>query len=117
MFISGKDFKQLTSFTIKSKNQKVELRYLDKNNEFEFLSNFDNVDFSSIFPKPKNIQYEGLVNGSIILNKINETYFGSSSLMINKFSGNNILIGNVNLNIESNEGLDYYEMNMNVEGK
>ena len=35
--------------------------------------------------------------------------------MINKFSGNNILIGNVNLNIESNEGLDYYEMNMNVE--
>ena len=114
LFISGKDFKQLTSFTIKSNNQKVELRYLDTNNEFEFLSNFDNVDFSSIFPKPKNIQYEGLVNGSIILNKINETYFGSSSLMINKFSGNNILIGNVNLNIKSNKGLDYYEMNMNV---
>ena len=92
LFISGKDFKQLTSLLLNQKNQKVELKYLDTNNEFEFLSNFDNVNFSSIFPKPKNIQYEGLVNGSIILNKINETYFGSSSLVINKFSGNNILI-------------------------
>ena len=44
--------------------------------EFDFDSIFKNVRFSSIIPKPKNILYEGIVNGNISLSKRSEVYSG-----------------------------------------
>ena len=40
---------------IKSNDQVIEFKYLDNKNQFDFESIFDNVGFSSLFPKPKNI--------------------------------------------------------------
>ena len=110
LLVVGDKYRELKSTNIFSSNQSVEFNYFDDKNDFVFLSDFDNVDFSSIIPRPKNILYEGKINGSIELKKSGGLYFGSSDVKIDSFSANGSILGNANLSINNSKNLDSYNL-------
>ena len=99
LFVYGEDYKELKSVKLVSGNQIIEFNFLDNNIDFDFNSTFQNVNFESLIPKPKNILYKGLVNGYINLNKKDKIYQGNSNLSIKNFSANGDVLGNAFLKI------------------
>ena len=95
----------------------LEFKYLDNKNQFDFESIFDNVGFSSLFPKPKNILYEGLVNGKISLKKDGDLYNSESSLIINDFSSNGYLLGDALIDINNSISRDKYDLAVKIVNK
>ena len=102
---------------IKSNDLVIEFKYLDNKNQFDFESFFDNVGFSSLFPKPKNILYEGLVNGKISLKKDGDLYNSESSLIINDFSSNGYLLGDALIDINNSISRDKYDLAVKIVNK
>ena len=96
LLVIGDKYRELKSTNIFSSDQSVEFNYFDDKNDFVFSSYFDNVKFSSIIPRPKNILYEGKINGSIELKKSDGLYLGSSDVKIDSFSANGSILGNAN---------------------
>ena len=109
-FVYGKEYRELKPVKLISGSQILEFRFFDDNIDFNFNSSFNNVNFESIIPKPKNIFYSGLVNGSIQLNKRNLVYNGNSNLLIENFSANGNILGNALLNIYPSDKLDNYNL-------
>ena len=109
-FIYGKELRELKPVKLTSGSQILEFKFFDDNIDFDFNSSFNNVNFESIIPKPKNILYTGLVNGSIQLNKRNLVYKGNSNLIIENFSANGNILGNALLNIYPSDKLDNYNL-------
>ena len=97
VLIVGDKYTELKPTNIFSSDQSIEFNYFDDENDFVFSSDFDNVEFSSIIPKPKNIFYEGKINGSIQLEKLDGLYLGSSDVSIESFSANSNVLGNAML--------------------
>ena len=112
--ILSENYKELKPTRIKSKKQIIEFTYLNKEGQFDFESIFDNVGFSSIIPKPKNILYEGLVNGKISLKKYGEVYSSESSLKLSDFSANQYILGDAFININNSESLDKYDLDIKI---
>ena len=100
VLIVGDKYTELKPTNIFSSDQSIEFNYFDDQNDFVFSSDFDNVEFSSIIPKPKNIFYEGKINGSIQLEKFDGLYLGSSDVSIESFSANSNVLGNAMLSID-----------------
>ena len=114
LFVYGEDYKELKSVKLVSGNQIIEFNFFDNNIDFDFNSNFQNVNFESLIPKPKNILYQGLVNGYINLNKKDEIYSGNSNLSIKNFSANGDVLGNAFLKINPSNKLDNYNLLFNI---
>ena len=108
--IIGQSYKELKSTKIKSKNQLIEFKYLDDENQFDFQSIFNDVRFSSLIPKPKNILYDGTINGNISLKKINEVYSGESNIKVENLSSNGYVLGDGLLEINNSELFDKYDI-------
>jgi len=115
--ILSENYRELKSMKIKSNDQVIEFKYLDNENQFDFESIFDNVSFSSLLPKPKNILYEGLVNGKISLIKDSEVYSSESSLVINDFSSNGYLLGDALIDINNSISRDKYDLAVKIVNK
>ena len=115
LFVYGENYKELKSIKLVSGNQIIEFNFFDNNTDFDFNSTFQNVNFESLIPKPKNILYQGLVNGYINLNKKDEIYQGNSNLSIKNFSANGDVLGNALLKINPSNKLDNYNLLFNQE--
>ena len=109
-FIYGKKYRELKPVKLISNSQIMEFKFFDDNNDFDFNSSFKNVNFESIIPKPKNILYSGLVNGSIQLIKRRMIYSGNSNLEIKNFSADGNILGNAFLEIIPSAKLDNYKL-------
>lgn len=114
LLVIGDKYRELKPTNIFSSNQSVEFNYFDDKNDFVFSSYFDNVKFSSIIPRPKNILYEGNINGSIELKKSDGLYLGSSDVKIDSFSANGSILGNANLSINNSKNLDSYNLDFSI---
>ncbi len=110
VLIVGDKYTELKPTNIFSSDQSIEFNYFDDENDFVFSSDFDNVEFSSIIPKPKNIFYEGKINGSIQLEKSDGLYLGSSDVSIESFSANSNVLGNAMLSIDNSKNQDSYNL-------
>ena len=110
LLVIGDEYRELKPTNIFSSNQSVEFNYFDDKRDFVFSSDFDNVEFSSIIPRPKNILYEGKINGSIELKKSGGLYLGSSDVKIDSFSANGSILGNAKLSINNSKNLDSYNL-------
>ena len=115
--ILSENYRELKSMKIKSNDQVIEFKYLDNKNQFDFESIFDNVGFSSLFPRPKNILYEGLVNGKISLKKDGDLYNSESSLIINDFSSNGYVLGDALIDINNSISRDKYDLAVKIVNK
>jgi len=114
LFVYGENYKELKSIKLVSGNQIIEFNFFDNNTDFDFNSTFQNVNFESLIPKPKNILYQGLVNGYINLNKKDQIYQGNSNLSIKNFSANGDVLGNALLKINPSNKLDNYNLLFNI---
>ncbi|MDC3110025.1 translocation/assembly module TamB [Flavobacteriales bacterium] len=110
-------YTELKPTNIFSSDQSIEFNYFDDENDFVFSSDFDNVEFSSIIPKPKNIFYEGKINGSIQLEKSDGLYLGSSDVSIESFSANSNVLGNAILSIDNSKNQDSYDLKFIINNK
>ncbi|MFL2591726.1 MAG: translocation/assembly module TamB domain-containing protein [Flavobacteriaceae bacterium] len=117
VLIVGDKYTELKPTNIFSSDQSIEFNYFDDENNFVFSSDFDNVEFSSIIPKPKNIFYEGKINGSIQLEKSNGLYLGSSDVSIESFSANSNVLGNAILSIYNSKNQDSYNLKFIINNK
>ena len=117
LLIIGDKYTELKPTNIFSSDQSIEFNYFDDENDFVFSSDFDNVDFSSIVPKPKNIFYEGKINGLIQLEKSDGLYLGSSDVSIGSFSANGIVLGNASLSIDNSLNQDSYNLEFIIKNK
>ncbi len=117
VFIVGDKFTELKPTNIFSSDQSIEFNYFNDENDFVFSSDFDNVEFSSIMPKPKNIFYEGKINGSIQLEKFDGLYLGSSDVSIESFSANGNVLGNAVLSIDNSKNQDSYNLEFIINNK
>ncbi len=117
VLIVGDKYTELKPTNIFSSDQSIEFNYFDDENDFVFSSDFDNVMFSSIIPKPKNIFYEGKINGSIQLEKSDGLYFGSSDVSIESFSANGNVLGNAMLSIDNSKNQDSYNLEFIINKK
>ena len=117
VLIVGDKYTELKPTNIFSSDQSIEFNYFDDKNDFVFSSDFDNVEFSSIIPKPKNIFYEGKINGSIQLEKFDGLYLGSSDVSIESFSANSNVLGNAMLSIDNSKNQDSYNLKFIINNK
>ena len=117
VFIVGDKFTELKPTNIFSSDQSIEFNYFNDENDFVFSSDFDNVEFSSIMPKPKNIFYEGKINGTIQLEKFDGLYLGSSDVSIESFSANGNVLGNAVLSIDNSKNQDSYNLEFIINNK
>ena len=117
VLIVGDKYTELKPTNIFSSDQSIEFNYFDDENDFVFSSDFDNVEFSSIIPKPKNIFYEGKINGSIQLEKSDGLYLGSSDVSIESFSANSNVLGNAILSIDNSKNQDSYNLKFIINNK
>ena len=117
VLIVGDKYTELKPTNIFSSDQSIEFNYFDDENDFVFSSDFDNVEFSSIIPKPKNIFYEGKINGSIQLEKSDGLYLGSSDVSIESFSANSNVLGNAMLSIDNSKNQDSYNLKFIINNK
>ena len=117
VLIVGDKYTELKPTNIFSSDQSIEFNYFDDKNDFVFSSDFDNVEFSSIIPKPKNIFYEGKINGSIQLEKSDGLYLGSSDVSIESFSANSNVLGNAMLSIDNSKNQDSYNLKFIINNK
>ena len=117
VLIVGDKYTELKPTNIFSSDQSIEFNYFDDENDFVFSSDFDNVEFSSIIPKPKNIFYEGKINGSIQLEKFDGLYLGSSDVSIESFSANSNVLGNAMLSIDNSKNQDSYNLKFIINNK
>ena len=116
-FIFNNDYKELKSTKIKSGKQTIEFRYLNNENKFDFQSIFKSVNFSSLIPKPKNILYDGIVNGKVSLTKTGNIYSGKSNIVLKDFSSNGYILGDAYVDIESSELRDKYNIQVKLTEK
>ena len=117
VLIVGDKYTELKPTNIFSSDQSIEFNYFNDENDFVFSSDFDNVEFSSIIPKPKNIFYEGKINGSIQLEKSDGLYLGSSDVSIESFSANSNVLGNAILSIDNSKNQDSYNLKFIINNK
>ena len=113
----SQNYKELKSMKIKSDKQVIEFKYLNYKDQFDFESIFDNVGFSSLIPRPKNIMYEGLVNGKISLSKNGKIYNSESSIVLNNFSSNGYVLGDAFINIDNSVLRDRYDLDVKIINK
>ena len=114
VLILSDEYQELKSTKIKSEDQVIEFKYLNNKDEFDFDSIFQNVRFSSIIPKPKNILYEGIVNGNISLSKRSEVYLSNSEILLKNFSSNGQILGDGLLNIQNSDSKDKYNVEFTI---
>ena len=112
--ILSKNYKELKSTKITSNDQIIEFKYLNNEDKFDFESIFKNVGFSSLLPRPKNILYEGLVNGNISLSKDDGIYSSQSKIILENFSSNGFVLGDGFLDIISSESKDKYDIEFKI---
>ena len=113
-FVVSNNYTELKSTKLRSENQVIEFRYLNNKDQFDFESIFENVGFSSLIPKPKNILYEGLINGKIVLNKVGDFYTSQSGIIINDFSANGYLLGDAFVKIDNSVLRDKYDLDIKI---
>lgn len=94
-------------------NQKLELKGVFKNLKNKDLElNFDNVQLNKILPTVDKFNVDGRLNGSINLKQKDNIYQPTSSIKIDSLDVNKIALGTLNLNIEGDNTLKNYNINM-----
>ncbi len=98
----------------KSGTQFLDINIIERNNNSNYILNFENFGLQN-FTKPSNkIFFEGLVNGKIELIKNDGAYEGTSSLKIDDLKANYKSIGKALLKINASKDLKSFVMNFIV---
>ena len=75
---------------------------------------FKNVDLAKVTPSFKNLKLGGTVNGSLNIAEVESIFFPKSSLNIDDFKVNDFNLGSFKSDIQGNESLTNYDINLSL---
>lgn len=75
---------------------------------------FNNVDLNKVTPAISNLNFEGRLNGLIDFNQDNEIFKPISDIRIDSLKVNNFLVGDLQLQISSDEYLRKFNVNTSI---
>ncbi len=118
--IFDKNFKniEIDNFIISHENQKIELvGYIKENDKKNLNLSFENVELEKVLPSIENLEIAGELNGNVHFVQNGEMYRPTSTLKINNLTLNEILLGQLNLDIVGDESLKSFTIGSNIENK
>lgn len=83
----------------------------------DFKIEFDNVDIGKITPDLDSLAVTGNLNGKLNLLQEKGAYYPNTSLTVDDLTVNDILLGNLNIDVEGNESLTFYNIDATLQNK
>ena len=118
------DNKHLLEFSEKFSSVEVDSIKINHNNERivfggvirdtsykDFKINFSKVNLEKIAPSIENLSYEGLIDGDLSILQKNGSYYPESNITVTDFILNDLLLGELVMNVVGNEDLTEYVVN------
>ncbi len=105
-----------SSFTLVSNEQKINFKGDLRGDNFKNLqANFTKVKLASFLPPIDSLALKGELNGSVYFSQNNGNYSPKGNLVINNFSINNYIQGNLALQVKGDNSYEKYEVNLSLE--
>ncbi|MDN3593990.1 translocation/assembly module TamB domain-containing protein [Zunongwangia endophytica] len=107
-------FKDITidSLVMNHGNEEIRLSGVLRDSTYKDLQmNFDNVDLHKITPEIDSLGIGGILNGKLDVIQEKGAYYPNTSMMIDSLKINEILLGNMSLDVSGNENLTSYNIN------
>lgn len=76
----------------------------------DFKIEFDEVDIGKITPDIDSLDLEGTLNGKLNLLQEQGVYYPTTSLAVADLEINDVLLGNLNIDVEGNQNLTFYNI-------
>ena len=76
---------------------------------------FENVTLNKVIPDIDKFKFEGKLNGEINVKQMNAIFQPTSTLKINDFKVNDVVLGTMNLEIEGDQALKTFHLNSSIE--
>ncbi len=83
----------------------------------DFKIEFDNVDIGKITPDLDSLAITGNLNGKLNLLQEKGAYFPNTSLTVDDLTINDIVLGNLNIDVNGNESLTFYNIDATLKNK
>ncbi|MCF8274838.1 MAG: translocation/assembly module TamB [Flavobacteriaceae bacterium] len=112
--------KNLSSFEIDNirinhKNEEIQLSgFLKDSTQKDIHLKFKNVDLAKITPNIDSLSFAGSVNGKLDILQKKGNYLPNSTITIDDFKVNDYKLGSFNANIEGNENLTNYLVDVTI---
>ncbi|MGV6845040.1 MAG: translocation/assembly module TamB domain-containing protein [Lutibacter sp.] len=108
---------QILPFEIASKQQKINFYGSLKKNQNNLHFNFKNVQLANVTPKIDSLKLKGLINGNINYTQIDQQIRPTANFNIDNFEINHIEEGHLNVDINGDNSITKYLVNINLKDK
>lgn len=109
---------QFDQFSLTHEIQRVDLNGWIKGKDFKDLEmKFYEVNVGKIIPEIENFVMDGSLNGVVNFKQNNTNYEPFASLNVSDLSVNNIMLGNIDLDIEGNNDLNVFQVTSSLQNE
>ena len=103
---------EVDSIKINHKNERIVFGGVIRDTSYkDFKVNFSKVNLEKISPSIENLSYEGLIDGDLSILQKNGAYYPESNITITDFILNDLLLGEVIMNVVGSQDLTKYVIN------
>ena len=107
---------QIDSLVMSHKNEQIRLSGNMRDSTYKnFKMKFSEVDIGKITPEIDSLDLAGILNGDLELLQEDGAYFPVSNLNINQFEVNDLVMGNMALDVSGNQDLSTYSVYAKLE--
>ncbi|MDT0641870.1 translocation/assembly module TamB domain-containing protein [Zunongwangia sp. F363] len=105
----------IDSLVMSHENEEIRLSGVMRDSTYkDFNMEFDNVELNKITPDIQKLGLSGRINGKLDLLQENGAYYPNTSLSIDSLNVNEILLGNLLVDVEGNQDLTNYVVNAHL---
>lgn len=98
--------------TLSHNHEEIEIAGFIRDSNYKNLKlSFTDVTLGNVIPQVDNLKLEGNINGKLNFIQKGSSYYPSSSVKIDAVKVNDILFGNLNLDVRGNNDLTKYNIN------
>lgn len=103
---------KVDSIKINHQNERIVFGGVIRDTSYkDFKVNFSKVNLENISPSIKNLSYEGLIDGDLSILQKNGAYYPESNITITDFILNDLLLGELVMNVVGSQDLTQYVVN------
>ncbi len=118
--IFSNNFRDLVvdSLVLSHQNERISLSGVKRDSTYkDFQMSFNEVEIGKITPEINNFDIEGILDGRLRLRQEKGAYFPSTSLSIAGLNINDNLLGRLEIEVEGNEDLSFYNVDATLRKK
>ncbi|WP_373056276.1 translocation/assembly module TamB domain-containing protein [Zunongwangia sp. H14] len=105
----------IDSLVMSHNNEEIRLSGMMRDSTYkDFNMEFENVELNKITPDIEKLGLSGRINGKLDLLQENGAYYPNTSLRIDSLNVNEILLGNLLIEVEGNQDLTNYNINAHL---